>query len=116
VRKSLPVLVAMLVCLHVGFGCGTMRGAAALEVPCCSGNCRMPVAQSGQACCQQSDASAATTQAATSKPVAVAAPEALGALALLLPPILIASSTAPPRHIEEQGAGTTLALLCSRQI
>src|SRR5229473_1735583 len=66
-RKGLVALLAFVLVLHVGFGCGIAQAAVAIvEAPCCGANCPVSSTTGNAACCQAQN-SGPTAQAVSPK-------------------------------------------------
>jgi len=113
VSKGFIAVLALMLGLHAGIGCGVVQATAAVEAPCCGQNCPMGSAVGQSACCHAQDAGAAAQE--ISKPSLPIAQFLVGLIRL--------TDVSPARTVIEQAsrfqsspAGIQLALLCSRQI
>jgi len=115
VKKGILALIALVLALHAGLGCGIAQArVASIEAPCCGANCPVPSSVGDRACCQvqNSDAAAEAISGSPSTP-------SLQPLVGSIHPSLVMPATgfkqasifvgSPPGVVK-------LALLCSRQI
>jgi len=115
VRKAIIALFALVLALHVGFGCGMAQAAAAIKAPCCGANCPVPSTAGDRACCQVQDSGAAA-EVASGKPIVPSLQPLAGSIrfAMVMP---TPSGFERTSVFQNSPPGATkLALLCSRQI
>jgi hypothetical protein len=115
VRKAIIALLALVLALHVGFGCGMAQAAAAIKAPCCGANCPVPSSARDRACCQVQD-SGAVAEVVSGKPIIPSLQPLAGSIhcAVVMPTL---SSFERASVFQNSPPGVTkLALLCSRQI
>jgi hypothetical protein len=115
VKQGMFALLALLVALHAGFGCGVALAGVAIQAPCCGVNCPVPSSAGDHACCQAQNSGAAA-EALSAKP---SLPSLLPLVALVrsyvVMPALTGFEQAPVFQNSPPGT-VRLALLCSRQI
>ncbi|MBF6560384.1 MAG: hypothetical protein IVW56_08855 [Candidatus Binataceae bacterium] len=117
-KKGVIALLALLLAMQVGIGCGVAQAAASLEVPCCGANCPFPSATGNAACCQAQN-SERSAQAVSAK---ASLPSMQSLTASIHPFVALVATHEPDRIAQASGfpnspSGVTkLALLCSRQI
>lgn len=114
-RKAIIALLALVLALHVGFGCGTAQAAAAIKAPCCGANCPVPSSANDRACCQVQDSGAAA-EVVSGNPSMPSLQVLAGSIHFVaVMPTLSGSERVSIFQNSPPGA-TNLALLCSRQI
>jgi hypothetical protein len=115
VKKGMFALLALLVALHGGFGCGMAQAGVAIKAPCCGANCPVPSSASDPSCCPAHNSGAAAE--------ALSAKASLPSLQPLARSILLCAAIPPLSAFEQVSVfqssppgAVKLALLCSRQI
>jgi hypothetical protein len=115
VKKGIFALLALLIALQAGFGCGVALAGLAIKAPCCGANCPVPSSAGDRTCCQVQNSGAAE-ETLSAKP-SVPPLQALGTCVhsyVVMPGLTIFErasvfQNSPPGAVK-------LALLCSRQI
>jgi hypothetical protein len=115
VKQGMFALLALLVALHTGFGCGVGLAGVAIQAPCCGVNCPVPSSAGDHACCQVQESGGAA-EVVCGKPSVpslqpLAGPINCAVMMRALTGFDQASvfQNSPPGTVK-------LALLCSRQI
>jgi hypothetical protein len=113
VKKGILALLALVLALHAGFGCGTMQAEAAIKAPCCGANCPVPSSPGDRTCCQAQNSGDAA-ESVSAKPC-VLSPLAVSIQAHVVMPEPAGFERLSGFKVSPPGAAN-LALLCSRQI
>jgi hypothetical protein len=114
VNKGLLALLALVLALHVSFGCGVVQAAATMEAPCCGPNCPMASSVGESACCHSQNSCATTEE--ISRPSIPASRPLVGLISvLIIPPARIAIEQTGLLQGSPPGSAKQ-ALLCTRQI
>ncbi len=114
VNKVLLALLALVLAVHAGIGCGVAQAALAIEAPCCGKSCPVGSAIGESACCHAQDSGAAAQEISRSSIPAVQSLVGLMRLSVISP-VRTAMEQASLFQGSPPGAAK-LALLCSRQI
>ncbi len=116
VKRCFIALLALVVGLHAGVGCGVAQAvAAAIETPCCGGNCPFP-STTGDAVCCHAQNSGGAAQAVSAK---ASLPSLQAVTGSIRPRTVMPALTGVERTSLFQNSppgAVKLALLCSRQI
>lgn len=113
-KKGILALLAFVLGIHAGFGCGSARATAAIEAPCCGANC--PVPSAGHSACCQAQNPGAAAQAVSAK---ANRPSFQPLADSIHPRVVMAELIGIERVSIFQNSppgAMKLALLCSRQI
>ena len=114
VNKALFALLALVLALHAGIGCGVAQAALTIQAPCCGSNCPVGSAVGGSACCHAQD-SGATAQEISRSSIPAVRPM-VGLMSVL---VISPARAAIEQAFQFQGSppgAARLAFLCLRQI
>jgi hypothetical protein len=114
-QKGIIALLAFMLALHAGFGCGGAQAEAAIKAPCCGPNCPVPLSAGDGACCHV-QTSGSSAEAIFAKP-GLPSLECLAGFIRLGVVISLASLVKQKFGLPDSPRESAkLALLCSRQI
>ena len=115
VTKGIIALLALVLALHAGFGCGVKQAGATIEAPCCGGNCPVPSVGGDAACCPAQNSGARAHAVSPKSSVPSFQPLADSIRSHVMMPALTGIEHASAFKDSPSGA-SKLALLCSLQI
>jgi len=108
-------MLAFVLALHAGFGCGMAQAKATIKAPCCGANCPIPPSTGDRTCCQV-QSSGADEEAVSGKP---SLPSFQSLAGSIRPYVVMRTLSGFERASALQHSpprAAKLALLCSRQI
>jgi hypothetical protein len=115
VKKGIFAMLALVLIVHAGFGCGVARAEAGIATPCCGPNCPFPSSAGDRACCEMQN-SGDTEEVVSAKPSIPSFQPLAGSIR---PYVVMRALSGFERASALQHSpprAAKLALLCSRQI